>query len=128
MPEDTLSKLRMIARGDCNDPTCASISEAMGKAEPELVRVFGETMGKLVTRERLPNDLILATHGDLIPWLSTFFTRIDFTQFTTTTQPFQVDALEPADFAHWALPEAGVDVDTGLSIASALVNIEESRA
>ena len=127
MPENTLTLLRLIARGECHDPACEAVNAAIAKAEPELVRAFGEVIAKLVAQQRLPNRLILATHEDLTPWLTTFFSRIDFAQFTTTTQPFGVTALKPVDFAHWALPETGVRVDTGILIAAALVNIEENR-
>lgn len=128
MPDDTLTLLRLIARGECHDPACEAVAVAMAKAEPELVRAFGEVIAKLVVRQRLPNHLILATQDDLIPWLSSLFSRIDFAQFTMTTQPFTVVALRPVDFAHWALPDTGVRVDTGILIAAALVNIEQGRA
>lgn len=128
MPDDVLTLLRLIARGECHDPACEAVAVAMAKAEPELVRAFGEVIAKLVARQRLPNHLILATHDDLIPWLSSLFSRIDFAQFTTTTQPFTVVALRPVDFARWALPDTGVRVDTGILIAAALVNIEQGRA
>ncbi len=127
MTEETLTLLRLIARGECHDPACEAVQIAMAKAEPELVRAFGEVIAKLVMQQRLPNHLILATHEDLIPWLSSFFSRIDFAQFTTTTQPFAVTPLKPVDFAHLALPETGIQVDTGILIAAALVNIEEGR-
>ncbi len=128
MPENTLTLLRLLGRGECRDSACEAINAAMAKAEPELVRVFGEVIAKLVTQQRLPNDLILATHEDLIPWLSSFFSRIDFAQFTTTTQPFSVRPLKSGDFAHLVVPETGVRADTGILIACALVNIEEKRA
>ncbi len=127
LPDETLTLLRLIARGECHDPACEAVETAMAKAEPEMVRAFGEVIAKLVVRQRLPNHLILATHDDLTAWLSSFFSRIDFAQFTMTTQPFTVSPLKPVDFAHWALPSTSVPADTGMLIASALVNIEESR-
>ncbi|MDO8576496.1 MAG: hypothetical protein Q7R90_04220 [bacterium] len=128
MMDSTLTLLRLIARGECHDPACEALNVTMAKAEPELVRVFGEVIAKLVSRRRLPNRLILATHEDLAPWLTTLFSRIDFAQFTTTTQPFSVRALKPVDLAHRVLPEGNVRTDTGMLIASALVHIEEDRA
>ncbi len=127
MPDDTLTLLRLIAGGECHDPACETVNAATAKAEPELVRAFGEVIAKLVQHQRLPNHLILTTHQDLIPWLSALFSRIDFAQFTTTTQPFIVSSLKPLDLAHWALPEGAVRVDTGIQLAAALVNIEEKR-
>ncbi len=128
MTEETLTLLRLIARGECQDPACEAVNVAMARAEPELVRAFGEAITKLVGQQRLPNQLILATHADLVPWLSSFFSRIDFAQFTTSTQPFVVTPLKPVDLAHLALPETDTHTDTGILIAAALVNIEERRA
>ena len=127
MPEDTMTTLRLASRGESHDPAAEAINTAMATVEPEMVRVFGEAITKLIARERLPNQLILAAHDDLIPWLSSFFARIDFAQFTLTTQPFSVRALKPADLEHWALPEAGVHVDVGILVAASLVNTEERR-
>ncbi len=128
MPDNTLTMLRLLARGECHDPACEAVNAAIAKTEPELVRTFGEVIAKLVVRQRLPNRLILASHGDLVPWLTSFFSRIDFAQFTTTTQPFSVTPLKSVDFAHLALPETDVQADTGILIAAALVNIEEGQA
>ena len=128
MMEHTVTLLRLIARGECHDPACEALSVAMAKTEPELVRVFGEVIAKLVSRRRLPNHLILATHDDLAPWLSTLFSRIDFAQFTTTTQPFTVRALKPADFAHQILQDNNVRADSALLTAAALVHTEEGRS
>ncbi len=128
MADNTLTLLRLIARGECHDPACEALTLAMVKAEPELVRVFGEVIAKLVSRQRLPNHLILATHEDLVPWLTKLFSRIDFAQFTETTRPFDVFALRPVDFAHWVLTEGAVRTDTGILIAAALVHIETNHA
>lgn len=127
MPESTLTVLRLLARGECHDSACDALTSAMAKEEPELVRVFGEVIAKLVSRGRLPNHLILATHEDLAPWLTTLFSRIDFAQFTTTTQPFNVLPLRSADLGHWVLRDGVVRADTGMLIAAALVNIEQDR-
>ena len=127
MPEGALALLRLVARESCHDSACEELNLAVAKAEPELVRVFGEVIAKLVSRERLPNHLILATHEDLVPWLTKLFSRIDFAQFTTTTQPFIVFPLRPADFGRWVSPESAAQADTGILIAAALVNIEHDR-
>ncbi|OGG64927.1 hypothetical protein A3C18_02750 [Candidatus Kaiserbacteria bacterium RIFCSPHIGHO2_02_FULL_54_11b] len=128
LPDHTITMLRLLAAGECHDPACEEVSAAMAKAEPELVRVFGETIAKLVARQRLPNYVLLATHNDMVPWLSAFFSRIDFAQFTKTTQPFIVTALKSADLAQWTAPEGPVRADIGTLIATALVNIEQGRA
>ena len=128
MTAETLTLLRLLARGECHEPACEPINVAMAKAEPELVRVYGEVIAKLVMQQRLPNNLLLATHPDLAPWLSSFFSRIDFAQFTATTQPFTVSTLKPDDLSRLAHAEADAYVDTGIVLGAALVNIEEGRA
>ncbi len=128
VPEHTVTLLRLIARGECHDAACDTLNTAMAKAEPDIVRVFGEVIAKLVAPRRLPNHLILATHDDLAPWLSTLFSRIDFAQFTATTQPFIVHALKPVDLAHQVLPENSVHADSAMLTAAALVHIEEDRS
>lgn len=127
MMEHTVTLLRLIARGECHDAACDAQSAAMAKVEPELVRVFGEVIAKLVSRRRLPNNLILATHDDLAPWLTALFSRIDFAQFTTTTQPFIVRTLKPADLTHQVLQDSNVHADSALLTAAALVHMEEDR-
>ena len=125
--QHTLTHLRLLARGECDDPTCDALNAAMAKTEPELVRIFGEVIAKLISRRRLPNHLILATHDDLASWLTALFSRIDFAQFTTTTQPFVVRALKPGDFTDRVRPEPDVHIDSAMLTAAALVHIEENR-
>lgn len=125
--EETLSLVRMVIADACHGAACDQLNAALGKVEPELARIFGETFAKLAAIRRLPTTLALSVHPDLAPWLAAFFARIDFTQFTATTQPFQVDVLSTDRLAEWVAPEKGVDLDTGLSIACAFVNIETRR-
>ena len=97
----------------------------MAKVEPELVRVFGEGMAVCAAQARLPNKLILITQPDMAPWLAKFFSRIDFTQFTLTTQPFSVETIAPADLSAWVTAARGVVLDTGVALSAALVNREQ---
>lgn len=124
LPEETLTHMRMLMRDQCDDEACAAISAAIARAEPELVRIFGEAMGRLAVTERLPNTLILAAQEDLVPWLSQFFSRIDFTQFTVTTRPFEAGTVTHKDIESLITHPAGTTADPGLSVAGALVNIE----
>src|SRR3989344_795246 len=125
-PEETLSLMRMLAREDCSSPECEKIRDAMARVEPDLVRGFGGAMGTLATARRLPSTLVLSAEPDMAPWLSAFFARIDFTQFTLTTQPFTVKRLLPADFSGWVKPESGVTLDTGQALSVAFVQLEQS--
>ena len=124
MPEETLSLMRMVENEECNDETCKIINESVARVEIDLARVYGEGLTRLATPERLPIDLILIVDAALSPWLTKFFSRIDFTQCTLTAQPFSVQQLDLKNLAHAVVAE-GATTDTGLSIASALVNTEE---
>ncbi len=126
LPEETLSLLRMLEREHCDTEPCDALKSSIGKIEPDLVRLFGETMGKLAGVRRLPNYAVLSVHADMSPWLVRFFSRIDFTQFTQTAQPFIIHDLSPKSVAS-TLAGAGVELDTGLALACALVNSEETE-
>ena len=124
LPEETLTLIRMVAHDQCEHEACKATSAAIARAEPELARIFGEAMGRIAATERLPNTLILAVQEDLAPWLSQFFSRIDFTQFTVTTQPFEAVMVTHKGIADMITVPAGMTPDPGLSVAGALVNIE----
>lgn len=127
LPDETLSLLRMLERDHCDTDACDVLKATIGKVEPDLVRVFGEAMGKLAAVRRLPNYAVLSTHADISPWLTRFFSRIDFTQFTQTAQPFAIRPLSGADLSRWVSSERGTVADTGLALAGALVNTEETE-
>jgi len=123
-PEETLSLLRMIERDECTGDVCDTMTASMARVEIDLARVYGEALTKIAVPTRLPSDLILVTHSDLTPWLTTFFARIDFTQCTLTAQPFSVHALGRADIAKLITFDTVASPDVELSVAGALVNTE----
>lgn len=125
VPEEALSLLRMIERNECNGEACEAITDLMARAEIDLARVYGDTFAKIASLARLPADLILITQSDLVPWLAAFFTRIDFTQFTLTTQPFSVHVLGRKELVSQVNADTAVVPDIELMIAGALVNSEE---
>jgi hypothetical protein len=116
--EETLALLDMLETDQCEGSACDALKTAIAKAEPDLARQFGETMAKLGAPRRLPNDLLLIAPAHFLPWLSRFFSRIDFAPFTATTQPFSVRTP--------SLPKltALSGDDPGFMIGCALVNIE----
>ncbi len=124
MPEETLSLMHMLEREHCDTEACETLKTSIGRIEPELVRLFGEGMAKLASPQRLPAHLALVAHADMSPWLSRFFSRIDFTQFTQTAQPFIVHELAPKDLADFVVSEHDATPDIGLVVASALVDKE----
>ncbi|MBI4087936.1 hypothetical protein HY418_00965 [Candidatus Kaiserbacteria bacterium] len=124
MPEEVLGMMRMIARDQCTSTACEATAQALARIEPELVKAFGEGMAKCALLRRLPNSLFVVTHPDMALWLSQFFSRIDFTQFTQTAQPFVVKVLAPKNMAAWVSPASGITLDCGMAVPAALVNIE----
>ena len=126
LPEETLSLIRMLARDHCEDAACDEIQAGMAKTEQELIRIFGEAMARLATSRRLPNTLVLAIEPDMAHWFTSFFSRIDFTQFTLTTQPFSVNVLSPEHLHSLVeLSPQQKNVDIELMTAAAFVNSEQ---
>lgn len=124
LPEEALTLLRLLALDQCDTEACEAIKAALARAEPDLVKIFGEAMGKMSAMQRLPNVLVLSTHEDLAPWLARFLSRIDFAQFTVTTRPFLTKALTHHDLAELVTFDEGQKPDAGLSVASTLVALE----
>lgn len=126
-PEETLTQLRMLATDTCATDACKSLKDSLARVEPELAKVFGEIFAGFTRELRLPNTAILSAPGELMPWLSGFFSRIDFSQFTATMQPLEVETLTAEHLStilHWE----GRQPDTALGIAGAYVNILASAA
>lgn len=121
--EDALSSLRMLARDACTDPACEAIQTAIATAEPELVRVFGEIFGKIAAQHRIANELFLLVHPDVESWMTRFFSRLDFGQFTVTSLPFIVLTAASLDLSRWI---AGSQHTDSLTVCGALVNIENA--
>src|SRR3989344_3026234 len=122
--EETRAFLRMIANDACEGEKCTAVQKNLAVIEPELARAFGESFGPLSLERRFPDKLVLVADADVSTFLSQLFSRIDFTQFTATTVPFSVHVISAVELSPWlSMPEP---MDTSLSIASALVNIERS--
>lgn len=119
--QETMSLVAMLEKDQCETEACEALRTSMAKAEPELVHLFGEALAKLSSPRKLPDDLFLVAPPELSPWLSRFFARIDFTQFTATARPFSVSAFSSA-----ARADPEIFADSGLSIACDLVNSELS--
>ncbi|MFZ2887047.1 MAG: hypothetical protein WA021_04480 [Minisyncoccia bacterium] len=128
VPEEMLTQLRLLATDSCSTDACKAVQDSLAKAEPELAKVYGEMFAKLAQRRRLPNKAMLAAPAELSPWLQNFFSRIDFAQFTATTQPLDVEILTP-DHVHDAVMwKTGAPQDTGIAISAGCVNILEQSA
>lgn len=110
--EETLGYIRMLIRDACEGTACEAIQKAMAVVEPELVKVFGSAFSALASERKLANSLVLIAHPDIIDWMKQFFSRIDFSQFTTTTLPLSVATYDAG--------LAGLTVDSPLHAALAL--------
>src|SRR3989338_9264018 len=124
MPEETLSLMRMLSRGTCSTPECDKLKSSLAVAEPEIVRIFGDALGHLVSKSRLPNELLLIADPALSDWLSTIFSRIDFSQFTVTTKEFTPSVITSDNLRGSVVSSAGA-IDPGLILATSFVNTEE---
>lgn len=123
-PEETISRMEMLAKDQCEEEACEELRQSIAKAEPQLVQVFGEALAKLSASRKLPDELALIAPAPLVSWLSAFFARIDFTQFTATAKPFSVRTL-PITSPGTPSQKGIVPVtDPILFAASDLVNIE----
>ncbi|MCE9541710.1 hypothetical protein K8R03_04120 [Candidatus Kaiserbacteria bacterium] len=120
-PEETLGLFRMLERDACADDACLALQKAIALAEPELVRVFGEVFSACAHERKLPNNLILIAHQDLLSWLGMFLARIDFTQFTVTAMPFNVTQLDAGHMDTWVRAETPVNPMLALDCAYAAI-------
>ncbi len=126
MPEETLSLMRMVFRDECEGAACDAIKKSVADIEPDLVRTFGEAFGELAKQRRLPGTMILAVMPDIAPWLQQFFSRIDFTQFTVSAQPFVVEVVGIERMQSFATFAQGVTPDVRAALGAALVRLEST--
>ncbi|MBI5004281.1 hypothetical protein HZC00_04260 [Candidatus Kaiserbacteria bacterium] len=124
MPEETLSLMRMVTDETCSTDACTEITEATTRVEPDLVRVFADAMVELASTRYLPPLLVLLCEDALAPWLTTIFSRIDFTQFTTTTHPFEVIVLSSESLRRFVVPSR-LTINQRLLLSAAFVSIEQ---
>lgn len=120
--DEVLGFMRMIEREACEGDVCDSVRSSLATIEPDLARAFGEAMATIATKARLPNTLVLATHPDIAQWFASFFSRIDFTQFTQTAMPFSVLTLDAPAFSK--MVAHGESADVSVLVGASLVNIE----
>lgn len=91
--EETMSLMGMLEKEQTDSDANDGLRDAIAKAEPDLVHLFGEALAKISVSRKLTDNVIVVAPYAIAPWLSRFFARIDFTQFTATTRPFLVTSL-----------------------------------
>ncbi|HEV3245123.1 MAG TPA: hypothetical protein VG102_02100 [Candidatus Paceibacterota bacterium] len=125
--EETIALIDMLEKDQCETDVCEALRQSIAKAEPELVHLFGEALAKLSATRKLPDELVLIAPPALAPWLSRFFARIDFTQFTATTKPFSVRIFSGAELPGIPHNDPSIFADPSICMACGLVNMELSR-
>lgn len=128
LPEEALVQLRMLAADTCSTDACKAVRESLARAEPDLAKSYGAMFAKLAERRRLPNRCLVAAPAEFLPWLQGFFERIDFAQFTATTQPLEVEALTTEHLQGIVMWKASSQRDAGLAVSAGCVNILEQNA
>lgn len=124
LPEHTIARLHLHEGGASDRAASAVFAETLAKVESELVRVFGEGMAACVEQAKLANSLTLIIRPELASWGTQFLSRIDFGQFTLTTQPFSVRTLPEANLASQAVAAPKAAADVSFLLSAALVNSE----
>ncbi len=122
LPEEILTQLRMLATDTCADDACKALKDSLARTEPDLAKVFGEGFAKIAAKRRLPNAAMLSAPTELSSWMAGFFSRIDFSQFTATMQPFTVEQLTAEHMRDAVTWDTGTP-DTSLGVAASYVNI-----
>lgn len=128
LPEEIFTQMRMLAMDTCATDACKALKDSLARIEPDLAKIFGEKFSSLAAKRRLPNSAILNCPPEFSLWLQGFFSRIDFSQFTATLQPFTVEPLSPDHLRDIVIWSAGIPADTGLGLAAGYVHILEETA
>jgi hypothetical protein len=115
-PEELLGALRMLESEAASGGSADALRAQMAQAESDIVKVLADGIGQIAAERRVSNTLLLLAHKDLEPWLTRLLSRIDFSQFTITTLPFDVHAA------------AGFSATGALAVSLALVNSELSES
>lgn len=125
-PEETMTLMELFEKDQGDTDAMRGLREAIAKAEPELVHLFGEALAKLSSARKLSDQLMLIASPQIAPWFARFFARIDFTQFIAVALPFSVKSFSAADLS--GVPQESPDLaaDPTLCIACSLVNMERS--
>lgn len=122
LPDDILSLMRMVAGESCTDEACVALAQSLSAVEPELLKSYGEVLTKLAEKRRLPNSLVLFAPRDVALWLAHFFSRLDFSQFTTTMRPFSVEIFDSIQLPNVVQFDPGIERDNALALGAALFN------
>ncbi len=122
--EETMSLMEMLEKEQTDSDANDDLRDAIAKAEPDLVHLFGEALAKISASRKLTDNVVVVAPHAIAPWLSRFFARIDFTQFTATTRQFLVRSLPVAELPGVPSNDSSIRDNPDLCIACCLVNTE----
>ena len=120
-PETLLSTLRIVRSGKGSDTALQEAEAALGAIEPEVAKVFGESLALLSNPFRIPVRALLVCPSEMTEWFGRFLARIDFAPFTLTAQPFEIAPV--------VLPDLGMrqkEKDPDLILATLLLKSEHA--
>lgn len=115
-PDEALSRFKMALEETCTYASCKEILSSLADIMPETIAAYGGTFSSIQKISHLPGVLVLMAPKDFTQWYVDVFTKIDFTPFTDTTQPFNVQALAPEQFKKTAVfaPEVTPSAEAAL--------------
>jgi cell division ATPase FtsA len=119
--EDVQSRIKMLAQDACSTDECKSLEDALDNASSVFTSKFGEVFGEIAKVNRLPNALVIRSHPDLSKWFVNFFARLDFAQFTETTQPFVVGTILLGATSEYLIFMPGNIPDSGIATSSSFL-------
>jgi hypothetical protein len=119
--DDVQSRIRMLMQDTCSTEECRALSSSLDLASANSTVKFGEVFAEIAKVSRFPNTLIVRSHPDLSKWFIGFFARLDFAQFTETTQPFSVRALTSVATADYVVFMPGNSPDAGIATSCAFL-------
>jgi cell division ATPase FtsA len=119
--EDVQSRIRMLMQNACSTDECRALESLLDSVSSDSTIKFGEVLGEIAKKSRLPNTLVVRSHPDLSKWFIGFFARLDFAQFTETTQPFLVGAITSGATAEYIVFKPGNNPDAGIATSCAFL-------
>ena len=119
--EAILATLRIVRSGKGSDTALQEAEVSLGAIEPDVAKVFGESLALLSSTLRVPVRALVVCPPEMTEWFGRFLTRIDFAPFTLTAQPFEVTPV--------VLPDLGQqqkEKDPDLVLATLLLKSEHA--
>ena len=121
LEDDVQSRIRMLTKDACSTDDCRLLQDSLDAAGAQFIENFGNAFAEIGKIKRLPNTLMVRCHPDLAGWFTQFFARLDFAQFTETTEPFSVGEISSGATAEYIVFAPGNHPDAGIATSSAFL-------